>query len=468
MPYAPVPLSLVGATNENRSHQATNELTKNWYPEITEGGLAPAILLPWLGSSLFGDGSITGLDRGTHEYNSVLYRVVDQTLYSVDNVGVHTSIGTIDGTQRCIFSNSVVGSLDQMVIASGKIWTYDGSDLTDSGLTADCVTYLNSKSVYPNGGFNFAVSGSGGPTSITSTGSAESSTDDLLRPYAFNQWVYMFGTRTVEPFYDSQATTGTPLARIDSAIMQKGLGGLYTVANTDLAMYFLGDDSNVYKVVQSQLTNITPPHIVNSIKDLDKDTAVGHTQTVNGQDYYILRFSTGMAYAYDEKINEWFNLSSGVDDGPHLAASYIRVYDKDIAVDYRTGKTIELSFTAYDDLGEVIQRRRVLPPFTSVNAGIPYGKRLLMDGIKFGLQTGQGLVTGQGSDPQLMVEYSLDGGETWSTERWVKFGRLGKYLVKAEYWEMVSFYEITFRITISDPVFCSLHDATINIKAGGY
>ena len=339
----------------------------------------------------------------------------------------------------------------------------------DSGLTADCVTYLNSKSIYPNGGFDFAVSGSGGPTSITSTGSAESSPDDLLRPYAFGQWAYMFGVKTIEPFYDTGAKApAVPFSRIDSAIIQKGLGGFYTIANTDRALYFLGDDSNVYKIIQSQLTNITPPSIVNSIKGLDKDTAEGYTITLNGQDYYILKFSTGMTYAYDERINEWFNLSSGVDDGPYLASSYIRVYDKDLAVDYRTGKLIELSLTAYDDLGEVIQRRRVLPPFTSSSAGLAYGKRMLMSSIKFGLQSGVGIVTGQGSDPKIMVEASLDGGETWSTERWVKIGMMGKYLIKAEFWEMISFYEITFRITVSDPVFCSLHDAVIEVKGDGY
>ena len=67
-----------------------------------------------------------------------------------------------------------------------------------------------------------------------------------------------------------------------------------------------------------------------------------------------------------------------------------------------------------------------------------------------------------------MVEYSLDGGETWSTERWVEFGRMGKYLGKIKYDELVSFYEITFRITISDPVFCSLHTASINVMEDGY
>jgi len=470
MPFSSAQLNLVGPTAENRSHQANNELTKNWYPQIVPNGVAPAVLLPWLGSSLFGSDSNTGLDRGTHEFDGVLYRVLDQTLYSIDKNGVHTSIGTIDGTNRCVFSNSVVGTIRQMVIAATELYIYDGTDLTKSTRQATSATYLNSKTIYPiAGGFTFSVSGAGGADTVTGgIGSAESSTDNLLRPYAFNQWVYMMKEKVIEPFYDTGATTGVPLSRIDNAIMQKGLGGFYTVANTDQAMYFLGDDSNVYQVIQSQLKSISPPWVVNSIKDLDKTTAEGDTITFNGQDFYVLKFSSGMSWAYMESIGEWFNLSSDTDDNPYLASSYIRVYDKDLAVDSRTGKMIELSPTVYGDLGETIQRRRVLPPFSSKDLGIGSGKRLTMSKVVFTLQTGQGIASGQGSIPKIMVEYSLDGGETWSTERWLDVGRMGKYLLKVEYWEAVRFYEITFRITISDPVFSSLHSASIDVKAGGY
>ena len=467
MPYTSLPLKLVGVTSENRSHQANNELTKNWYPQVPEGNaLSPAILLPWLGSNAFATNT-GNLDRGLWVWDDVLYHVVNQTLYSVSSLGVYTSIGTITGTQRCVFSNSVVGAIREMVIAAGSVYTYDGTTLTDSGLTADSVTYLNSKSIYPNGGFQFAVSGASGATSITSTGSAESTPDNLLRPYAFNQWVYMFGERTIEPFYD-KGTGSPPLARIDNAIMQKGLGGFYTIANTDQAMYFLADDSNVYQIIQSQLTKISPSSIVNSIKSSNKDTATAYTISQNGIDYYILWFASGLTYAYAEQLGEWFNLSSGVDDAPYLASSYARVYGLDVCADYRTADLVTLSMDDYDDLGETIQRVRVLPPFTSIDAGLPYGKRLLMSKIKFALQTGVGIVTGQGSDPQIMVQYSLDGGETWSTERWIEIGRMGKYLINAEYWEMVSFYEITFKITVSDPVFCSLHTASIEVKEAGY
>lgn len=471
--YQAVPLSLIGATSENRSHQASNQLTKNWYPESLQkgGGVAGAIFLPWFGSQAFGT-STGNLDRGVHKWNNTMFHVVNTTLYSVDNTGVYTSIGTIAGTDRCIFENSIVGSADLMVIAGGVgsyVYTWDGTTLTQSSLQdRRAVTYLNSKCIYDKTGQDFDVSGAGGATTIASSGSAESSPDNLLRPYAFKQWVYMFGTESLEPFYDNGASSGVPLSRIDNAIMPKGLGGFYTVAHTDRALYFLADDSNVYQVIQSQLTKISEPDMVSSIKDKNYDTATGYTLTLDGKDYYVLRFTSGLTWVYDEKLGEWFNISTGTDDGPYFAQSYLYIYDKHIGVDQTTANPKEMSLSLYTDSGDEIQRTRVTVPFTSQSMGMPLGKRLKMKGIVFTMQTGTGIVSGQGSDPKIMVSYSLDGGETWSTERWVPFGKMGKYLLKVKYDEIVSFQEISFKIEISDPVFCSLHGATIYVKDGGY
>ena len=93
----------------------------------------------------------------------------------------------------------------------------------------------------------------------------------------------------------------------------------------------------------------------------------------------------------------------------------------------------------FDELGETIQRQRILPPINASKLGIGVGKRLLISNAKFMLQTGQGLTTGQGSIPRIMIEYSIDGGDSWSKERWPEVGKLVQYLVTVECWDMVVF-----------------------------
>jgi len=99
MAFQNVPLRIIGGTSQNRSHQANNQLTKNWYPELTPDGVAPAVLLPWIGSKAFGT-STGSVDRGTHVYNNELYQVVDQTLFKISVEGVYITIGTITGSRH--------------------------------------------------------------------------------------------------------------------------------------------------------------------------------------------------------------------------------------------------------------------------------------------------------------------------------------------------------------------------------
>lgn len=468
MPYQTVTLKVVGATDQNKSQQANSAFTKNWYPELTPDGRSGSILLPWPGSRSFGTSPGT-VDRGTHVFREELYHVVDNNFCKVSTSGVYTVLGSIAGFSRCIFDDN--GS-ELVITADGAAYSWNSTVLVkgDSAEFSDtrANTMLNNTFLYDSNLDNFFVSEAGDALDFRASGSAESNGDDLLRPYSFGQWVYMMGKATIEPFYNSGAGT-LGFDRIEGSIIEKGLGGIYTAANTDQFLYFVGDDSNVYQVAQSAIRKISTPAISYQLGKLDAAAAVGWTMVLDGQDFYIINFGRDdLSYAFAEQTGVWFNLSTGVNNGRYIASSYARVYGKHIAIDYRTGDAIELADDAYDDLGEAIQRVRTLPPLNSSILGLGAGKRLLMSMVKIILQTGQGITTGQGSDPAINVEYSLDGGATWSTIDWVKTGKLGQYLVKVEAWKMVSFYDIQFRLTVSDPVFSSLHDGSIEVKLDGY
>lgn len=474
MPFREVPLRVVGETSQNRSPQANNSLTKNWYPEITPDGRSGAVLLPWWGLKSFGTAS-ESVYRGSYVFKDILYAVCGDNLYSINSSGTYASIGAIASQDRCIFSDNG----DFMVITSGgsssnNVYSYDGSTLTlatDTDFeTPAANTMLNNQWLYDGDGDRFCVSDAGAPLDIDNLNfaSAESAGDDLMRPYAFNQWVYMFGERTIEPWYNS-GVGSPPFDRIDNGIMQKGLGALHSVANTDQFLYFFGDDGNVYQISQTQVRNISSPEIAHQMNKLSWANVIGNTVQIDGQDFYILSFDNNdLTYAYSEQTSAWFNLSSGVGDGRYLGVDFHRVYDKIICFDRTNSNAMELDRDTYTDLGNTIQRRRTLPPFNSTKIGLAAGQRILMEKAHFILQSGVGLVTGQGSDPQIMVEVSRDGGYTYEPERWINIGKLGEFLIKAEMYEMMSFYDVVFRITISDPVFSSLHDGSISIKLDGW
>ena len=91
-----------------------------------------------------------------------------------------------------------------------------------------------------------------------------------------------------------------------------------------------------------------------------------------------------------------------------------------------------------------------------------------MNKLRLIMQTGVGIVTGQGSDPVVMLSLSIDGGETWTNEYQVKIGGGGAYQTRVDWYNINSFYDGLIKIRFSDPVFVSVESALITLDEAGY
>jgi hypothetical protein len=83
------------------------------------------------------------------------------------------------------------------------------------------------------------------------------------------------------------------------------------------------------------------------------------------------------------------------------------------------------------------------------------------------METGVGVISGQGDNPQIMIEASYDGGRTWTHGGWARTGRLGEYVIKVEWFNLKSFYDLILRISTSDPVNYSVFSGTIDLRLAG-
>jgi hypothetical protein len=77
---------------------------------------------------------------------------------------------------------------------------------------------------------------------------------------------------------------------------------------------------------------------------------------------------------------------------------------------------------------------------------------LFWDRLQIDIQAGVGLASGQGSDPQIMLRYSDDGGQTWSHERWQSAGAQGKYRKRAIWKRLGRSRDRVFELVVTDPV----------------
>lgn len=88
------------------------------------------------------------------------------------------------------------------------------------------------------------------------------------------------------------------------------------------------------------------------------------------------------------------------------------------------------------------------------------------DRLELDVETGIGLISGQGDDPQIMLRYSGDGGHTWSNEHWRSAGRLGKYLTRPYWSNLGRSRDRVFEIVVSDPVRWVITGGYLYIKKG--
>ena len=68
------------------------------------------------------------------------------------------------------------------------------------------------------------------------------------------------------------------------------------------------------------------------------------------------------------------------------------------------------------------------------------------------LDAGIGLTSGQGSDPQVMMRWSSDGGQTWGNEHWVSAGKIGEFGTRALWRRLGRGYDRVFEVAVTDPV----------------
>lgn len=116
------------------------------------------------------------------------------------------------------------------------------------------------------------------------------------------------------------------------------------------------------------------------------------------------------------------------------------------------------SFTEYGNIMEVVMTS---PPVHSDR------KRVFVDRIEIDVESGVGLVEGQGSEPQWMLDWSKDGARTWGPlQIWRSMGRLGEYLTRLRWLKLGASRQWVFRLRSTDPVRRVIIGAYIDSREG--
>lgn len=463
-----VPINIVGASSQHRSEQLTAQRTLNMWPEYNEEAREVISLQSTPGTVAFASGAST--DRGLGVHENELYQVYGTSLQKVSGAGVRTTLGTIAGTGRCILRSD--GNELVIVSGDGTAYSWNGSTLTAGTTNFESPTscaIINSQFIYTAQGAKFWMADPDTPLTINGLNFAyaDSNPDDLVRVYDFSDRIYMMGAETIEPWYNS-GTGNPPIDPIQGGVIPVGLGARYSVSNNDNFMYFLGDDNAVYRLVGSNAQRISDVSIANAVEGYtDTSDAIGFCYTIQNQNFFQLTFPTAdKTWCFHEATGKWFEMSTGLSDGRHLANSYAYCYGKHLVADYSDGSIKQWSLSAYDDDGTAIVRERVSAVIDAGYLGRQFmGREFEMSWFRLVCDVGVGLISGQGTDPTIMLSFSDDRGKTWSSE--FAGGELGQY---GAYQHEVRIdgglgtaYHRLIKVRYTDPTQFSIHRADADI-----
>lgn len=464
-----IPFQIAGTIGTHKSEQYSKELSRNLYIDQSESAGRQGVH-DFPGLKLLAAGT-TG-NRGAHVLGDTLYIVNGGSLYRVSAGFSVSLIGTIGGSERCIFSDD---GTNLYIVFNNVIKRWDGSSLSTVSQSVinspNSIAYLNKQFIIGGASGLFAVSdvGDGETYNALNYAEAETQPDSLVRVYVFNQLLYLFGSRTVEQWYNT-GQGNPPFARRDTSLVNVGLAGKHAVTNTDQFLYWLGDDLKVYQCVGASARAISTTGIAHIIESLTvASDCVASSFVHDGQDFVLFKFpAVGAALVYSETFGYWFELSSGVkhDRQSWYGEQVIRCYGKNLSFDYRNGNVYELDADTYTDNGDARLRYRVLPPFTA-KLGRMSGQ-ITVTRVRLNMEVGEGMATGQGSTPYLMAEFSPDGGKTWGAQTFTSIGQLGEYRKAVDIYDFCTGYEVRLRIGFTEPCHISMFDGEVDFVEAGY
>jgi len=300
---------------------------------------------------------------------------------------------------------------------------------------------------------------------------AEGSPDLIMSIISNVRDLWVFGERTTE-VYVNTGNPDFPFERIQSGFIEIGCAAANSVNKIEGVVFWLGRSSDgegvVYMASGMQPQKISTHPIEQAISSYaDISTATSYTYQSNGHKFYVLNFDEA-TWVFDMSTGTWHErayTNSGVLER-HRGDT--NCYDQNaqdhLVGDYSTNNLYKFSDTIYEDNGNTITRLRTLPHYSNENY------QMFWDELWLDMQTGVGLASGQGSDPQVMLDWSDDGGHTWSDESWTsaggQSGGIGEYATRVRWRRLGRARDRILRFKITDPVKTILIAAYVKVRQG--
>lgn len=473
-------LDIIGPAYENESLDINAQRCVNMYLNVQkqgEGSVSSQQLMPTPGLKQMIDLNASQC-RGMFEHLGRLFVVADNTFYELTYVdGTDSMTSTNHGT---ITSSSgpvaMAASTTEIAIVDGTangfifdVTTDTLSSITDSDFVGgDTVTYLDSFFVFNTPGaatMYHSESDDGTDYNALNVATAESRPDNLVAVESVNDELWAFGQKSIEVWYNAANASGFVFSPRSNIVLDIGCGAAQSISVFNDAVMWLDEHGYVRRSSGYDSVIVSTRSITREIGSYSTiSDAIAYNYTENGHWFYVLTFPTaGKTWVYDLNTQAWHernHKSSGGAFTRHRSNCYGFLDRNHFVGDYTSGKIYRMGLDLYDDAGDEIQRLR------TTRHGNVENRNTTLYYVELLAETGVGLVTGQGNDPQISLEISRDGGHTWSNELWRSLGKIGEYEKRVRWDRLGTGRIFTLRFKVSDPVKVVLIDASAELSVG--
>lgn len=436
------------------------------------------VLYPTPGLTLFYDTG--GLSvRGMLTVHNIVYGVTDNKFWSLTNDGVYTLIGNISTSSgqvslAAIYDQVLIadGSTTHLYIISTQTYTTVASNLPQN------VQYVAAQDEYffaiqPGTDTFFVSNLSDGTTWQALMFAAVANLNgNLLAAVPLFGQMWFFKETETELWYNSGGSF--PYQPQEGSNINYGTAAAFSVACGNQGIYWLAqtsDGSSLVCFISGNTPAVISTEGINYQISLMTTTndAVGYTYTQEGHEFYVLTFPTGnKTFVYDITTQLWhernsLNVQSGVAQPAYTrhrgnCAAYVAT-GTNLIGDYISGQVFRYSPEVYTDAGNTIERIMVTPVMSNS------GRLLTIWSLDLFAEVGQGLVSGQGSDPKIVLNISRDAGFTWGNDIKRSLGKIGQYRKRIKWNQIGTARNFAFKFTITDPLKVILIGATVEIEA---
>lgn len=469
---------LLGSAYTSRSKNLACQRCVNLYAELieTKDGKAVGGFYSIPGETLLATVG-TGPQRGSHVMPAgQMYVVSGSGLYRVSQVWGATLLGNLNTSSGPV---SIIDNGTQVAVFDGRF----GYCWTGSAFVVLSLPFSNPVFAAYQDGFglvnelNTQTWWQSNYKDLTTWnaldfGNADAKPDPVVGIGSIHREAWLMGSTGCEVWVDG-GTAGFAFERLQGVYIESGCAAPFSIVRMDESLVWLANTGEYGNgvVVRSdgyRAQRVSTHAIEYAIQSY---AVVSDAQAfcfqMAGHFFYVLTFPTANAtWVWDQSTGLWYEWAAFAQGAfsRHDANSYAFYAGKHVIGDWASGNLYALDLENYTDNGRPrkwLRSWRALPPNKSSMEPMSF------DSVQVDLETG--ITVTAGTNPQIALRWSDDGGNTWSNEHLQAWGATGATAQRVKWRRLgqtrdTTGLDRTFEISSSDPVRAALIGADMEVE----